>query len=145
MTTRKRTVVGVAIAAMLAVAATRAAAQDWPQWRGPDRDGSVTGFAVPATWPAGLTEQWKVEVGFGYGSPLLIGDRVYLFTRQGDDEVMLALDAGSGETIWRTSYDASFNMMPATARSSASRILRPRVRSRSAWSSARPTVRRSRA
>ena len=116
MTLRKRTVVGVAIAAVLAVAATRAAAQDWPQWRGPDRDGSVTGFDVPATWPAGLTEQWKVEVGFGYGSPLLIGDQVYLFTRQGDDEVMLALDAGSGETIWRTSYDASFNMMPATAR-----------------------------
>jgi len=116
MTTRKRTVVGVAIAAVLAVAATRAAAQDWPQWRGPDRNGSIAGFDVPAAWPAGLTEQWKVEVGLGYGSPLLIGDRVYLFTRQGNDEVMLALDAGSGETIWRTSYDASFDMMPATAR-----------------------------
>ena len=116
MTSRKRIVVGVAIAAVLAVAATRAAAQDWPQWRGPDRDGSVAGFDVPEAWPAGLTEQWKVEVGFGYGSPLLIGDRVYLFTRQGNDEVMTALDARSGETIWRTSYDASFNMMPATAR-----------------------------
>ena len=116
MTMRNRMVVGVATVAVLAVSATRAAAQDWPQWRGPDRDGSVAGFDVPASWPAGLTEQWNVEVGFGYGSPLLVGDRVYLFTRQGDDEVMLALDAGSGETIWRTSYDASFNMMPATAR-----------------------------
>lgn len=91
-----------------------AAGQDWTQWRGPNRDGTVTAFDVPASWPSGLTAQWKVEVGFGYASPILIGDRVYMFTRQGDDEVMLALDAGSGETLWRTGYDASFRMVAAT-------------------------------
>jgi outer membrane protein assembly factor BamB len=90
------------------------AAQDWPQWRGPNRDGSVPGFNVPAAWPAGLTEQWSVEVGFGYASPLLIGDRLFTFTRQGDEEVMQALDAGSGAAIWRTSYPAPFRMNAAT-------------------------------
>ena len=94
----------------------RAAGQDWPQWRGPNRDGSVVGFDVPASWPAELTRQWSVEIGFGYGSPVLVGDRLYMFTRQGEDEVMLALDAGSGATLWRSAYSAAFDMVAATRR-----------------------------
>ena len=116
MTMRQCIGIGVAIIGVLALASPRAAAQDWPQWRGPDRDGSVTVFDVPASWPAGLTRQWTVDVGYSYGTPILVGDRVYVFARQGDDEVMLALDAASGETLWRSSYDATFEMMPATAR-----------------------------
>ena len=107
---------GMAVVAMLWMVPLSAAAQDWPQWRGPDRDGAVAAFDVPASWPAELTHQWTVEVGFGYATPILVGDRVYMFARQGDDEVMMALDAGSGETVWRTSYDATFDMMPATVR-----------------------------
>jgi outer membrane protein assembly factor BamB len=63
-----------------------------------------------------LTEQWKVEVGQGYATPLLVGDRLYLYTRQKEDEVMSALDAQTGKVIWRTSYPAPFQMNPATAR-----------------------------
>jgi len=69
---------------------------------------------VPASWPAELTQHWSVDVGSGYASPILIGNRIFQFARQGDEEVMLALNAGSGETLWRTSYDASFNMVAAT-------------------------------
>ena len=116
MTTRQRIGVGVAMLAVLAIVPSPTAGQDWPQWRGPNRDGSVQAFDVPASWPAGLTPQWTVEVGFGYATPILVGDRVYMFTRQGEDEVMLALDPGSGETRWRTSYPAPFEMMPATRR-----------------------------
>ena len=92
------------------------AAQDWPQWRGPNRDGSVAAFDVPASWPARLTEQWQVEVGLGYSTPVLVGGLIYMFTRQGEDEVMLALDAESGQTLWRTSYPAPFQMNSAAAR-----------------------------
>ena len=116
MTTRQRIGLGIVMAGMVWLVPLQAAAQDWPQWRGPDRDGSVAAFDVPASWPAGLTEQWKVEVGFGYATPILVGNRVYMFARQGEDEVMLALDPGSGETLWRTSYPAPFEMMPATRR-----------------------------
>ena len=91
-------------------------AQDWPQWRGPNRDGAITSFSEPATWPESLQEQWNVEVGFGYATPILVGDRIYMFTRQGEDEVMSALDAGSGDTVWRMSYAAPFDQMPATER-----------------------------
>ncbi len=56
--------------------------QDYPQWRGPRRDGAAAGFVAPTVWPATLTRRWKVEVGDGYGTPLVIGDSVYVFTRR---------------------------------------------------------------
>ena len=104
------------VVALLVGAVSSAAAQDWPQWRGPARDGVAAAFDVPASWPDMLQRHWSVEIGLGYASPVLIGDRLYLFTRQGDDEVMTALDAATGETLWRTSYAAPFNMNPSTAR-----------------------------
>ena len=116
MTTRQCVGVGVAMLVVLAIVPQQAVGQDWPQWRGPNRDGSISAFDVPASWPAGLIEQWKVEVGLGYGTPVLVGNRIYLFTRQVEDEVMQALDAASGETVWRTRYPAPFQMNPATAR-----------------------------
>ncbi|MFQ5810211.1 MAG: PQQ-binding-like beta-propeller repeat protein, partial [Armatimonadota bacterium] len=81
-------------------------AQDWPQWRGVNRDGQVTGFAAPATWPAALTQQWKATVGLGDATPALVGDKLYAFTRQGGDEVTLCLNASDGEEVWRDKYAA---------------------------------------
>ena len=104
---------GIAILAGLTALAPAAAGQNWSQWRGPNRDGAATSFNEPAAWPAELTEQWKVDVGLGYATPLLVGDRIYMYTRQGDEEVMLALDAESGDVIWRTGYSVRFRMNPA--------------------------------
>jgi outer membrane protein assembly factor BamB len=81
-------------------------AQDWPQWRGPNRDNKVTGFTAPSTWPKELTQKWKVNVGLGDASPALVGDKVYVFTRQGGDEVTLCLDAATGSELWRDKYAA---------------------------------------
>ena len=92
------------------------ATQDWPQWRGPNRDGSVASFREPAAWPENLKRQWRIEVGTGYATPLLVGQRLYVFTRQAEDEVMTALDASTGKQIWRSSYPAPFEMWKATAR-----------------------------
>ena len=115
MTARRR-FAAAALAAMLAAGAfaPAAAAQDWTQWRGPNRDGVAAAFDVPSSWPDALRKQWTVEVGSGYATPLLVGDRLYLFVRQGDDEVMLALDPATGEEIWRSGYPAPFEMNPAT-------------------------------
>jgi outer membrane protein assembly factor BamB len=101
-------VCAIALAAM-------ASAQDWPQWRGPSRDGAIVSFREPATWPKTPTKRWNLEVGTGYATPLVVGNRVYVFTRQGENEVMTALDAASAKVIWRTSYPARFTMNPATA------------------------------
>lgn len=96
--------------------ASVAVCQEWPQWRGPNRDGVTTSFREPTSWPERLTRQWKVDVGLGYATPLLVNNRVYIYTRQDEDEVMTALDGDSGEVIWRTSYPAPFDMKSATAR-----------------------------
>ena len=104
------------ILAGAAMLAPLAHAQEWPQWRGPERDGAVSSFREPSAWPDVLTEHWKVDVGLGYATPVLVGERVYMFTRQDEDEVMTALDATSGDVVWRTSYPAPFAMNPATSR-----------------------------
>ena len=51
---------------------------DWPQWRGPNRDGKATGFKAPATWPKELKQEWKIPVGNGVATPALVGDRLYV-------------------------------------------------------------------
>lgn len=89
-------------------------ALDWPQWRGPNRDGAVSSFDIPSSWPSALTERWSLDVGLGYATPILVGDRIYVYTRRGEDEVMTAHDAQSGDVIWRTGYSAPFDMNPAT-------------------------------
>jgi outer membrane protein assembly factor BamB len=81
-------------------------ADDWPQFRGPTRDNKVTGFKAPQTWPKALKQQWKVPVGDGVASPVLVGDKVYTFTRQGGDEVILCLNADTGKEVWNVKYAA---------------------------------------
>jgi outer membrane protein assembly factor BamB len=79
-----------------------AVSADWPQWRGPHRDGVVRGANVVAKWPSALREQWKVEVGEGVSSPVVVGADVYVFTRRSDDEFLLCLDLASGAERWRS-------------------------------------------
>jgi outer membrane protein assembly factor BamB len=105
----------VASAVTVAVAAQPRPA-DWPQWRGPNRDGTIASFTEPKSWPEKLTRKWKVEVGLGYASPVLVGGRVYLFSRQGENEILQALNADTGAKIWDSSYQATFTVSPAAAR-----------------------------
>ncbi len=88
-------------------------AQDWPQWRGPNRDGVVTGSVAPRNWPDQLKSKWKVTVGLGHSSPVVIGKRVYLHSRQGDNEIVAAYDLDTGKVVWQDSYPAAYAMNPA--------------------------------
>jgi outer membrane protein assembly factor BamB len=97
-------------------ARAQTAAADYTQWRGQNRDGSASAFAEPKVWPEALSQKWKVEVGQGYATPLVVGDRVYVFSRVGNDETMTALDAASGKVIWREGYPVAFDMNRAAAR-----------------------------
>jgi outer membrane protein assembly factor BamB len=87
--------------------------QDWPQFRGPNRDGVAPSFTEPKVWPEQLTRVWKTEVGDGYATPIVVGNRVFAFARQGADEVMQALDAASGKVVWQTRYAAPVTINPA--------------------------------
>lgn len=103
--------VTLGLASLLAVAW----AADWPQWRGPRRDGVADGFVEPKAWPEKLTLKWKVTVGEGHSSPVVSGGTIYMHTRQGDDEVVSALRLEDGQAIWRQSYAAPYTMNPAAA------------------------------
>ena len=105
MRTARRWVGLMAVGVML-IAGGAAQGQDWPQWRGPNRDGKVTGFVAPQTWPQALKQVWKVTVGAGDATPALVGDRLYVFVRQGDEEVTLCLNAADGKEIWHDKYAA---------------------------------------
>jgi outer membrane protein assembly factor BamB len=94
------------VAGLLAISASCALAQDWPQWRGANRDAKATGFTAPKTWPKELTQKWKVTVGLGDATPALVGDKLYVFVRQDTDEVIRCLDAANGKQLWSEKYDA---------------------------------------
>ncbi|MDP6058767.1 MAG: PQQ-binding-like beta-propeller repeat protein, partial [Pirellulaceae bacterium] len=90
-------------------------ANDWPQWRGPTRDGVVVGFSIPEIWPTSLDEQWSVEVGAGYSSPVVANGLVYQLSREEDEEQVRCLELQTGKTIWHASYPASGGVHRAAA------------------------------
>jgi len=109
--------VGIAILGGFLTLAGVGAAEDWTQWRGPSRDGTVGGFSAPQAWPQTLKQGWKLEVGEGYATPVVVGNRIYMFSRkEGGDEVMRALDAATGRVLWDTAYPAAFTMNGSAAR-----------------------------
>ncbi len=96
------------IAFALVAAAGPVGAQEWPGWRGPERDGTVPSASAPATWPDTLASAWRVEAGEGYSSPVVSDGRVFIHSRRGDLEVVTAVDLESGARLWRHDYPARF-------------------------------------
>ncbi len=99
------------LAGLVACAGARlphASAQDWPQWRGPSRDGIAAGVKLPDPWPKALPLVWTKEVGLGYASPVVAGGKVVVMARQGDDEVTQCLRAEDGHPLWRNAYAAPY-------------------------------------
>src|SRR5258708_13050401 len=91
----------------------RGGAEDWAQWGGPHRDGSLSSTAAPAAWPERLKLRWKVTVGEGHASPILAGVRILIFTRQQGKEAVSSVDPATGKIVWQQSYAAPYTMHPA--------------------------------
>jgi outer membrane protein assembly factor BamB len=96
--------IGAIVSCVVLIGAACVFAQDWPQWRGVNRDGKASGFHPMVLWPKEITPKWKISVGLGDATPALVGDKLYVFARQGDDEVTLCLSAADGKEIWRDKY-----------------------------------------
>ena len=103
----------VVLGAVLLLSAVCAFAQDWPQWRGPTRDGKVIGFTAPAAWPQKLVEKWKVTVGTADSTPALVGDKLFVFGREGDNEVTRCLNVADGKEVWKDTTGAPAVGRPA--------------------------------
>ena len=92
---------------------------DWPQWRGPHRDGSISASAEPKSWPEKLKPRWKIQVGEGHSSPILADGRIFVFTRQRDWETVSAIDPRTGKVLWQQSYPAPYSINFAAVRHGA--------------------------
>jgi outer membrane protein assembly factor BamB len=83
-------------------------AAQWPQWRGPERNGTVAAANTPA-WPSAFKRAWRVDVGEGYSSPVVSGGRVFVHSRKDPNEVVTAIDLATGKVVWQSKYPSAFN------------------------------------
>ena len=108
MTSASRTrspAVATLLLALLAAAAAEGA--EWPQWGGPERTFEAPGPAIAHPWPeAGPSVAWRRPLGEGYSGIAVAGGVLYTLYREGDQEVVVALEARSGEERWRHTIQA---------------------------------------
>ena len=93
---------------LLFLATTAANAQEWTQWRGPARDGSVSSKNAPAAWPEALKRTWRVEIGEGYSSPVVAGGHVFVHGRRDPEEIVESINLADGKVLWQQKYQAEF-------------------------------------
>ncbi len=118
------------MATFLVDVALPAHADDWPQWRGRDREGVWREEGIVNSFPAApLPVRWKVPLGYGYSGPAVVGDRVYVTDRIVDDaapkdvktqwnhrdktigrERVVCLDEATGKIIWKHAYDTDYSL-----------------------------------
>lgn len=84
-----------------------AASRDWPQFRGPSRDGISAETGLLGRWPeGGPREVWRRPIGEGYSGIAAVGDRIFTMYAQGDadtgKELVAAFDAATGKELWHT-------------------------------------------
>ena len=98
----------IILATILLFSGMELAAQDWPQFLGPDRNSISPQKGLLRSWPEGGPEVlWSVNIGIGFGGPVVKNGKVYLLDR--DDEtgdIMRCFDLQTGKEQWRFSYDA---------------------------------------
>ena len=96
---------------ILALIITRVAlSADWPQWRGPQRDGISSETGLMASWPAGGPPLvWKTKgLGEGYSAMAISSGRLFTQGQRGDEQFVVALDAASGKKLWEAVLGRSF-------------------------------------
>jgi outer membrane protein assembly factor BamB len=93
----------LSVACFLIIGAVAAAA-DWPQWRGPERDDVSRDTGLLKSWPkGGLRLLWTSEEGgIGYSGPAIVGDRLYTMSADERDDYALALETHTGKRLWST-------------------------------------------
>ena len=87
----------------------QAIAADWPQVLGPGRNGVYSGPPLSEAWGAtGPRVVWRRQIGQGLSGPVVVQNRVILFHRVSNREVVEAIDAASGKTLWQYAYPTSY-------------------------------------
>ncbi len=100
----------VLVAALLCAGPPAAAApHDWPQWRGPNRDGISAEAGLLETWPSsGPRELWRVPLGEGYSGMSVVGSSLFTIYSDRKSEYVVALDVATGKERWRVLLDSAY-------------------------------------
>ena len=85
-----------------------AAAADWPQWLGPNRDGHAEDKIVAPAGDGEFKQLWKYTVGIGWATPVISGERLIIHHRVGADERIDCLDPKTGELLWKRSFVSNY-------------------------------------
>ncbi|WP_339727412.1 PQQ-binding-like beta-propeller repeat protein [uncultured Gimesia sp.] len=95
-----------------ALAGDEPASQTWSQWRGPNRDGSVTSLKLPDSLEEDRLKQiWRVALSPSYSGPIVSKDRVFVTeTVDQKTEVVRALDRKTGKELWKQSWSGSLSV-----------------------------------
>src|ERR1051325_4643907 len=95
---------------LLMESAALAQSSDWAQWGGPHRNFISDTKGLAPTWPAtGPRRLWQRELGEGYSGIAVERGMLFTMYRKDENEVVIALDAATGKTIWESSYAAPFS------------------------------------
>ncbi len=101
--------IGLALLLLLIETAAFAQSSDWAQWGGPGRNFTSEARGLATNWPAtGPRRIWQRELGEGYSAIAAQGGMLFTMYRKGENEVVIALDASTGKTVWDYSYAAPF-------------------------------------
>ena len=95
----------VSVVSVPSSANTNISTSDWPQWRGPERNGISQETGLLKQWPAeGPKLLWQVnDIGDGYSTPAVVGTRIYLMSNRGmENEFVQALSTQDGKPVWTT-------------------------------------------
>ncbi len=99
----------LAAALLTSLTATAHGGGDWPQIRGPGRDGIADGGKLARVWvEGGPAVAWRRPIGDGFSGIAAVGGRLYTMAAEGESEDVLCLDAASGETLWQTNLGSRF-------------------------------------
>ena len=100
------------VIAMLAADVCRVSADEWPQWRGPNRDGTWRETGIIDKFPQPVTKlRWKVDISAGYSGPTVAGGRVFVTDRvvkPDQIERVHAFDWETGRNLWTFAYDCRY-------------------------------------
>lgn len=93
------------------ILAINASAADWPQWRGPNRDGISNETGLLASWPSGGPPVvWKTNgLGVGYSSLAIVKGRIYTQGQRGNQEYVFAYDVKTGKKLWETPTSGAYS------------------------------------